>query len=163
MVVQMDDLIRRIQERKSELGIDTDAVLARKANLAQSDISKLLNQKVKSPSAEVIQKIATALDTSVEWLLTGKELSTPPGNLKPLPKVYPEGQNGVAKVAETPALFFAEDILDKRLPHLLALLEYAYTQANDSPLRRDEIEAFPTRKLNAIKPARDGRKRAKKQ
>jgi len=72
----MSNLKDRIKERKAALGIKTDVALGKKAGIRHQDISKILSGKIKNPSAGIILSLAVALETTVEYLLTG---APPPG------------------------------------------------------------------------------------
>lgn len=72
----------RINERMAQLGTNAKAV-ARTARLGETAIYDIIKGKSKSPRTDTLQKIASALNTTPEWLATGETAST-----KGLPSGY---------------------------------------------------------------------------
>lgn len=75
---------QRIQTRRLERNIK-QAALARQVNIAPSYLSKLEATEGVCPSAIVLYRIATALDTSVPSLLGMPERPTAPVNRRAIP------------------------------------------------------------------------------
>lgn len=100
-----DDLASRITERRAALKLSGRA-LAAKAGLPESTIRNVLNGTSENPRGDTLQKLATALEVTEQWLLTGSEI--------------PEARNGgpsEVRIAENVS-FPAVGMLPKDVPVL---------------------------------------------
>lgn len=97
----------RVKERRRSLGI-TQQQLADMAGLSQSAIASL--EKRDSRSSEHVNALAIALNTSVEWLLTGNSTQADPGRIKDAPESV---KDAVAhnQVSRTDRSFSSDDYL----------------------------------------------------
>ena len=66
-------LIQRVHEKRKELGLSVRA-LELKANLSNGTIQKWETQK---GSYDKVLDVANALNVTVQWLITGKEVGEP--------------------------------------------------------------------------------------
>lgn len=68
--MRMEAVVERIKSRMKTVGIKSHAQLAKRCGVEQPQISRLLAGQVKTPS--YMRELAAALETTVDWLLTGR-------------------------------------------------------------------------------------------
>lgn len=65
---RVKDRLNTLEWRESEL--------ARKSGVPRQTINKVTSGEIKSPRAEILEPMASALGVTIDWLVTGKELKS---------------------------------------------------------------------------------------
>ena len=90
----------RVKEIKKRKNITTDA-LAQLTGIAKGTLNKLLTGQTKNPSLDTVEKIASALGTSVSYIAYGAEENTPHGDLfEKYSKLDVKGKEAVARTVD---------------------------------------------------------------
>lgn len=90
----MNDLAARLHELMRSHGIKSQSQLARRAQVAQSSINRMLRQPGYMPSLATLAKLADSLGVSAGWLANGQGPVQLPSGDKP-PYMLREPQSGV--------------------------------------------------------------------
>ena len=72
----MSDLKKRIKSRLAEIGQSARAVSIA-AGLGPEAISNVLRDRSRYPRGDTLRDLATALDCSIDWLITGEGAPSP--------------------------------------------------------------------------------------
>lgn len=123
-----NDLKSRIKQRLDELGLSAEGA-SKKAGLSRSFLRLLMMHETGNPRTDSLIKLAEALETTPNWLMTGSEGDAPVREVRPADVERPLRQEmpadvpvmGTAAGSHAGSFQFEDDVIDyvRRPPALM--------------------------------------------
>lgn len=108
----------RIRSLMGERGFSAKA-LARAAGLNETSVIRILNNPDQNPRVDTLQKIASALEVTTEFLTDGREAGAPAEVIHTWERLTERGRKAWLEVGDTLAETFKDEEASKAVPHEL--------------------------------------------